>query len=473
MRGRVAPGVVPMTSKTEVDLQVFTSVWDRTHEAANSEDAEIGDSVSSITERAMREAISRHRWAGVEEEALGLLEDLAAKKTGFDVGLDEDDGWSPAEYSGKSRARPYVDEEVAREWRSLAEHSQYLLGEVLSKHLDYYLQGGRPETVAGQLERARAEIAREDSDKSKAERIADRLGDSSTRAFTRAEFLEAAEAEGITTTKYALQEYLPGVLDLTDVHPAPANPDRFVPQDHSAIGEVPDPRNLPYHAMSEADQRLAIKTEALRMAKRGDFNKARFSASEGVDVLGGRPNHETVRARMREIAHESPDNGYRYDSDAGELCVLANDAQAANGDNEQALRILGLDADTDPAPAETDDDGDDGETDADTVTDWVDRAADLLADLPPDVPDPVIDNKIARARDPECVDEGGQVPVEVAESVTDADRQCVKEYLGWADTTNSDEIRQEATDELDCITATPETKAVRTDGGQPLPGGGD
>lgn len=112
-------------------------------------------------------------------------------------------------------------------------------------------------------------------------------------------------------------------------------------------------------------------------------------------------------------------------------------------------------------------DADDGETDADTpATDWVETAAALLtdADLPPDVPGP--SNKIARARDPDCVDADGQVSPNRVESVTADDRQRVIEHLGWTDTADVDQIRQEAAPELDLLTATPEAGVVRTDGGQ-------
>jgi len=222
---------------------------------------------------------------------------------------------------------------------------------------NYATMDGRLGRLADKLEDVVDEVADQESAEAdtKAERIASRLDE----AFEKDEFLAAAAEEGVTTTRYAVSEYLPTVMEIKDVYPTPHNSDQFVPRDSSVIDEVPDPAVLPYQAMTDEDKRLAIKAEALREVERGANTNAKLTAGDGVDVLGGRPNQSTVRALMRDIAAESDQNGFRYDSGEGALAVLGQEALAADYDNEDALHIAGL---VEADAADLEDDGSDDES---------------------------------------------------------------------------------------------------------------
>lgn len=114
-------------------------------------------------------------------------------------------------------------------------------------------------------------------------------------SFDITDFEEAAkEAGGISTTDYAREKYLKPVLDRLDVIPTKSG--NFLSEDS---GPHPDPRGLPYDAMSNDEKKAIIKAKALE--KGGKDTPGRVTVSEAKQALGGRPQKSTVRTLLEEI----------------------------------------------------------------------------------------------------------------------------------------------------------------------------
>lgn len=247
----------------------------------------------------------------------------------------------PIPTSGNTAVVRYrVHEDVRAAIMQRAEEGTRTAGEIVGELMwDYTLRGGIDEKLRRKLEAARDELAEdggEDESKSTAEKIAGRVGDQ----FTVDDFQEATTAEGVTTEKYAVQEYLRDVLEITETGPHPENPSLFVSKDK--LPDHRDPSNLPYHAMTDAQKREAIKIDAIRQAVDSRSNLTRYTATDAVETLDGRPRATTVRPLMRDVAEESPENGFEYKPNEGVLIVDPEQAQFADYDNENALSVLGL-----------------------------------------------------------------------------------------------------------------------------------
>lgn len=322
------------------------------------------------------------------------------------------------------------------------------------------------------------EAEQETESMSTTEEIATQLGDQ----FNRGDFLEAASAAGVGTEKYALSEYLPKVLDEMDAY---AHPDQggelFVPRDSDMVPDTPDPATLPYQAMDDADKRLALKTEAIRKVGEAESSHYKFTVSEAIDTLHGRPRPSTVRPLLRDIANEG-ENGLIFDDDIPGLTVSIQDARVATDRNDVALAILGweeagVETDASAPSEETADDAVTAADDTDTEQ-WVERAADSVEEFcesedlaPGAVSDRVLNNKIARAMQPDQFPEfpdADDLP-NVSELVDTEDRdRVVAELTGdEPDTVRAEVKREEAEPTMDELTDAVEAEPseVVTDGG--------
>lgn len=125
------------------------------------------------------------------------------------------------------------------------------------------------------------------------------------------------------------------------MYPHPGNPERFIPRESSTIPSTPDPGLLPYHALDDTEKRLALKAAALRKVRDHSRTSVKFTVSDGIDALNGRPRHSTVRPLLQDIADEVDRNGFDYDADLPGLKVHAKQALASKSVNEDALIISG------------------------------------------------------------------------------------------------------------------------------------
>lgn len=287
-----------------------------------------------VLERELRSELGRGHVATVRE----AVEDLADSLD--DTPREKDESQSAPEYiSARNGDTTVIRYRVSEDVRNAIEEQQSdafrSAGEFVEAVMTRYAEtDGELVRIAETVNDLAEEVAlQSDDEMTTTERIASRLDDT----FTKREFLEAAEEEGIGTKKYALEEYLPGVLDAKDVIPAPGAPETFIPRGSASDSGPIDPARLPYHAMSREEKRIAIKAEALReLNSQGNL---KMSPSEGCSILGGRPNSSTVRSLFREIANEATDNGFWYAD--GTLKVNGKRAREADWDNETALRITG------------------------------------------------------------------------------------------------------------------------------------
>jgi len=401
-----------VTGREQVDWLVFERVWSSVQDHVQEEFGETEGYLSRTVETAMRESIGEHRYEPVEQRVRDLVGNVGAEKTETtDVST-----FTPTEYNEKTRIGVYVDEALLLKWKKhVDQHLQYSYGVALSQHLEYYLQGGRPASLANQLDRVINEIKQEDNEsQTTAEEIIDQLDE----RFSLEEFHAAATNADVTTTKYAVSEYLPRVINEMDVQPLPTDNSRFFPISSNLVPEPPNPALLPYHAMTDDDKRLTLKIAAIKAAVDTDSEITTFGASDGVAALDGRPQHSTVRSLMRDLDHERIPNGISYDVETQELKIKYQKVEKSREDHEDALSIIARLRKADDSEREQDS----------TMTHWIGRAADLLDDLPCDVGDPVINNKIARAKHSDYIEE---VPMELCNRVTPVERMKVKEYLGW------------------------------------------
>ena len=425
-----------MCERARLDWQLDSEVWSGVVEYGESEygkNAEKNGYLVRIIEQAMREVLEDNRLSELEEKVYALIDEVGAKKEDLDDGeLDDEHTYDTGAITSTTRVVKQVDAALLRRWKRFADQFSEPYGVLLSKHLSYFLWGGQPRTLTRQVDRALEEIERDQDDSmTTAEKIADRLDDK----FRLQEFLEAAEAAGVSTKKYALEQYLPKVLDELDVYPHPVKTELFVPADSATIPETPDPATLPYQAMDDDDKRLALKAAALRKVGETSTGMAKFSANDAVDALGGRPRHSTVRPLLKDLALDS--DGFIYDDDVPGLRVDRADAVRADYDNEAALAIVGW-LDEEPSDAEaTAEDTDEWITEAaDATAESFDEDGEDLNQLPEHVVDSVVTNRIAYARYPDDVDNVEGPSDAVLERITDRERELVKDELGCLEDTN-------------------------------------
>jgi hypothetical protein len=330
----------PDVARVQLGVEVSAKVYDDLKNVAVDKYGETSGNVGRVVERALEEFLGTDRYDRVEDRLDDLLDrgDIevatgSAKETEIESRIRD----------GKTvqvgaRVRPEMKErakEQAREW-------DVPLYDLVTRAFREYVHGGRADRLLDKLDRLEegidemAEDDGEDESKSTAERIADRVGDQ----FTVDDFQEATTAEGVTTEKYAVQEYLRDVLEITETGPHPENPSLFVSKDK--LPDHRDPSNLPYHAMTDAQKREAIKIDGIRQAVDSRSNLTRYTATDAVETLDGRPRATTVRPLMRDVAEESPENGFEYKPNESVLIVDPEQAQFADYDNENALSVLGL-----------------------------------------------------------------------------------------------------------------------------------
>jgi len=297
-----------------------------------------------VLERELRAELGQGHVATVRE----AVEDLAESID--DTSREKDEDHSTPEYfssrNGDTTVVRYrVNEEIRAAIKERQSDAFRSAGEFVEAVMTRYAEtDGELVRIAETVNDLAEELAQQDADEmTTTDRIASRLDDT----FTKQEFLDGAEKEGIGTKKYALEEYLPGVLDAKDVIPAPGAPETFVPRGSASDSGPIDPARLPYHAMSREEKRTAIKVEALRKLDQKPQRKLKLSPSEGCSILEGRPKASTVRSLFREIANETSDNGFWCDE--GFLKVSGKRAREAEWVNETALRIAGQLSDSDEA----------------------------------------------------------------------------------------------------------------------------
>jgi len=458
-----------MTERAIFDWHLFTPVWEEFVEYAEDrygETAEEDGYLARLLERAMREPLQNNRHAELENKIHELVEAAGVKKTDLNEEPDTFE-FDPDHYYDKTRVVKQVDATVLRKWKRHAdEFSGETYGEHLSRHLKLFLWGGQPRKLTERVDRVLEEIERDqDTSLSTPERIADRLDES----FSREEFLEAASAEGVTTERYALREHLPAVLDETRTYPHPNNSDQFIPEDSDTIPEMPDPSTLPYQAMDDAEKQLVIKAAAVRRLNdcQGQGG-VKFDINDAVTALDGRPKHATARALLQAIADDHPENGFRFDSNAGELRYSREAVLDSTEVNHDALTIaLGEPtAKTDAegggsAPESTRADEGTVERPSDAI---IAAAADrFAADDLEDLPSVVLRTALAKEKHPDQVDdETGTISEELKERVTPAEIERVREH-------GPDDAGEELDIDDELETLTGEATAVRADGGRAPP----
>ncbi|MFB6121172.1 MAG: hypothetical protein ABEJ68_08675 [Halobacteriaceae archaeon] len=302
-----------------------------------------------VLERELRAELGQGHVATVREAVEDLAESIE------NTSREKDERQSTPEYfSARNGDTTVVRYRVAEDIRDAIKEQQSdafrSAGEFVEAVMMRYAEtDGELVRIAETVNDLAEELAYQDDDEmTTTDRIASRLDDS----FTQREFLDAAEKEGIGTKKYALEEYLPGVLDTKDVIPAPGAPETFVPRGSASDSGPIDPARLPYHAMSREEKRTAIKVEALRELDQKPQRKLKMSPSEGCSILEGRPKASTVRSLYREIANETSDNGFWFDD--GFLKVSGEQAREAEWVNETALRIANQLSDSDEASSSED-----------------------------------------------------------------------------------------------------------------------
>lgn len=200
------------------------------------------------------------------------------------------------------------------------------------------------------------------------------IADHLREQYRLSEFLSAAEAVGVTTEKYAIQKFLPDVLDRTETVPHPENSRLFVGQDDDTAPENPNPATLPYYAMTDDEKRVGIQVAAIRKAW-SNGGRARLAVGEGADALAGvgSPRHKTVRAAMRDaeqraeaFGYDSKENALTVDTDAldptSEALAIAAEERARENDETTTSGAGETDATPGVDAAETG--GNDPETDA-------------------------------------------------------------------------------------------------------------
>jgi hypothetical protein len=298
--------VVEVTDRDQLGWHVPESVYSTHRDYAADEGYK---SHARAVEDAMREFIDADDLAGVEHRVDDILDALpsndGAKKTGRSL-----DGHTTSGETRKVNCRVDADlkAEFARHVREEFDtRPGVALGYALQEHHDTGSRNRR-QRIHDKLDAIQTTVeGMEATGRDKVDAIADQLGES----FRLREFLDAAETVGVTTEKYAVEKYLPDVLDRTETVPHPGNPRVFIPRSSDTAPSNPNPANLPYYMMTDDDKRVGIQVAAVRKAW-SNGGRARLTVEEGVDALAGvgSPRHKTVRAAMREAGEY---DGFDYD----------------------------------------------------------------------------------------------------------------------------------------------------------------
>jgi hypothetical protein len=169
--------------------------------------------------------------------------------------------------------------------------------------------------------------------------IVQTLTEEDRTGFKFKEFCEAIDtAEGISQSRYVIEQYLPRVLDELNYTWHPDNPRLFVSKndDSYEIPEFRDLRKKPKWLMTEEDEQLAIKLDAFIEVT--SVNKT-YSVDKARSMLNTNPSKSKVDQLMKNIADESP--GYRYNSDKRKLLVKRKKIKRYDVDNSEVINVLG------------------------------------------------------------------------------------------------------------------------------------
>jgi len=317
--------------------------------------------------------------------------------------------------------------------------------------------------------------------------IVARLNNGEPQMFTLGDFRDAldARASGISsstgTPNDTEREYLSRVLDELGFVWYHSN--TFADPERVDIPEHRDPTAKPYEYMSNEEKTRAVKFAALDAARSTGNGACKFTHGEAKTALAGRPNSATEW-----MYHVGNCRGFQFDAADGVLKINADEAIAApeNQDvvtalagetGETAERSANVDAkgggstaeDTTP-PGDTDAPAGDPDSDG-----WVTEAAEKVPEpMGDDPPAPVVDNKIARVKWPDEI-EDGEISQDAVDRVTDQQRQVVLDELAAetlaeeSDTAGDTDTSDEETavrDQLDTLTSgTPAHVDVVADGG--------
>jgi len=312
-----------MSRREKLGWNVSASVFEDHRDWAREVYGETDGKYAEAVKDAMREFMDADRYAPVEEVVDDVLDALPHDGGAEKREESRDETVEGHPVGGPTRTVGHrVDTDLKTEFRRFArEELDIRPGVVLSRalHQHYPYGGGRDRRtrLLDKIDAIRSEVEGRSATngEDKREAIADQLGE----AFRLPEFIDAAETVGVSTRKYAIENYLPDVLDRTET--TPVTPWRFIPRTAANAPENPNPANLPYYAMDDEEKRVALQVAGVRKAW-SNGGRARLSVEEGVDILSGEgsPRHKTVRAVMREAATF---DGFRFD-DGDDPGLLVN-----------------------------------------------------------------------------------------------------------------------------------------------------
>ncbi len=342
--------------------------------------------------------------------------------------------------------------------------------EILRAVVCYRLDGGALGWVGRQLKKLETRLDLDtdvslDDPTRKRNKIIDRLrelaGDGELTSFTLEEFNEAVETHPnlkISASKHTRERHLPNVLDELEFTWHPSKSNLFVSTDEIDIPDVRDPRSKPKAMLSEADKRLAVKVDALeKLASLSDSRERyQYTKDEAVGINGLAYNN--AGKYMRQVA-DSP--GFSFNEDNDVLRVTKRDILKTEIANDDALEIIGHLAIETESKADRD-----AELPDESGQEWLESTLEELEDVDvEEVPEPaletVVQNKIARARYPDEIDETDTISGEAVERVTGEEIETVIETLGLGDS-EPDELAN-VDDQLEVLEAG--RKAAATDGG--------
>lgn len=330
--------VVPVTDRAKVGWNVSSRVYDTHRDWAADEPY---DSHARAIEAAMRAFIDDDKAAEIERELVDIIDQLPG---GFTRHSDDGEKKTPPnEYDSHPAGGPTrevnnrIASDLKAEFARIArEKFDTRPGMALSHALfEHHGTGGRNrhQRCMDNLGIVRRYVEADATTKprDKIDAITDQLGDE----FRLSDFVDAAESVGVSTKKYAVEKYLPRVIDKTDTVPHPGNPRVFIPTSSPTAPECPNPANLPYYMMTDDDKRVGIHVAAVRKAWSSNGDRTKFTVGEGVDALSGEgsPRHKTVRAAMRDVGKY---RGFDYDDDSV-LKIKQDDIDTAELDEILAI----------------------------------------------------------------------------------------------------------------------------------------
>lgn len=155
--------------------------------------------------------------------------------------------------------------------------------------------------------------------------------------FTLKEFDDVVDnhVKGISSGSYARKQYLAAVLEEMGYtwHPnAPifvSKDEPFVPDDER------DPRTKPYLLMDRDDKIAALREAAIQAAKdKSSTNRTKFTTSDGVSTLEGKPSKKTVEHLLRELAKDSDQFSWKDDLEGIRVDIKTSSTAAKPSANE-------------------------------------------------------------------------------------------------------------------------------------------